>query len=282
LSSLQKIPVSLIFVFLFKCASGSDPYIIPAGAQEAGMSYSCIMKQGFWSSFQNQALLAANGTLRFGFNYENRFNITELGTRTAGAIIPAGRTVFGILYSNFGYRDFHRHTANISCGMNLSQKLSAGIQIDNFLEIAPGEYSNLHILTFEAGIIFVPSEKTKIGIHIFNPLPGSLRKCYLPSSIRAGAGLFLNEMLFASAELEAVTGRDLVIRTGFEYRLGKIFSLRGGFSSENSSFSMGMGFEFRSITIDLGFRTHERLGISSSFSMIFNLHNYLANRKWKK
>jgi hypothetical protein len=245
--------------------------MIPAGAQEAGMSYSCIMKQGFWSSFHNQALLADDDVLQFGFNYENRFNIAELGTRTAGAIIPAGKTVFGILYSNFGYRDFHRHIANIGCGLNLSRKLSAGIQIDYFSEITGGKYSNWHILTFEAGIIFVPSEKTKIGIHLFNPLPGSLRKSFLPSSIRAGAGLFLNEALFASAELEAVTGRVLVIRTGFDYKVGKLFSLRGGFSSENSSFSMGMGFEVRYVTIDLGLRTHEKLGISSSVSMIFKL-----------
>ena len=272
--SLHKISVSVIFIFLSVCASGSDPYTIPAGASEAGMSYSCIMKQGFWSSFQNQALLPDNGSLRIGFNYEDRFNIAELGTRTAGVIIPAGRTVIGTLYSNFGYRDFHRHTANIACGMKLSQKMSAGIQIDYFSEVAPGKYSNLQILTFEAGIIYMPSEKTRIGIHLFNPLPGSLRKSYLPSSLRAGAGLFLNEVLFASAELEAVTGRELVLRTGFDYHVGKIFSIRGGFSSENSSFSMGMGFEFRSVNIDLGLRTHERLGISSSVSLIFNVQEH--------
>jgi hypothetical protein len=49
------------------------------GAGEAGMSYSCIMKKSFWSSFQNQASLAFNTSLSAGINYGNRFGNKELG-----------------------------------------------------------------------------------------------------------------------------------------------------------------------------------------------------------
>jgi hypothetical protein len=89
LSSLLKIPVSFLLLFSSLTASAGDPYRLTAGAAETGTGYVCVMKNGFWSSFHNQATLASNSTLSCGFNYENRFSIIELGTRTAVLIIPA-------------------------------------------------------------------------------------------------------------------------------------------------------------------------------------------------
>ena len=272
LFSLHKISVSVLLICLSSSATGGDPYLTSAGAAEAGMNYSCVMRPGFWSSFHNQASLCQNNSLSFGINYENRFNISELGTRTAGLIIPAGKAVMGVLYSNFGYSDFMRQSAGIACGMKLSGKLSAGVQIDYFGERRSGEYDSRRTLTFEAGVTIIPSEKIRIGLHLFNPVPGSLRKSYLPSSIRAGAGINLNDGLFAGAELQISTGKMLIIRTGFEYETAKKFMIRGGFSSENTSFSFGLGYRLKFVTIDLGFLSHEKLGITSSASVIFKIN----------
>jgi len=242
-----------------------------AGAAEAGMSYSCIMKPGFWSSFRNQALLRDNRVLSFGINYVNRFNISELGVRTAGLVIPAGKATLGAVYTNSGFKDFMRHSAGLACGMNLSEKLSAGVQIDYYAEVSPGEYGTRHMLTFESGVVFLPSGNVRIGLHLFNPVPGSLRKSYLPSSIRAGAGISLSEFLFVAAEVEIGTENGLVLKTGVEYVTGKSFRVRGGFSSENTSFSFGVGYKVKVGTIDLGFVSHDRLGITSSASLIFEI-----------
>lgn len=269
---LHKISVSVLLVFLSFKAIADDPFIVPAGAPEAGMSYSCVSKQGFWSSFSNQASLVYEKSLSAGINYENRFGITELSTRTAAVIIPSGRATLGALYSNFGYREFTRHTAGIACGMTLSGKMSAGVQIDCFIEKTPGDYRERRALTFEAGILIIASEKTRIGIQIFNPVPGSIRKTYLPSAIRAGAGINLSKSFFASAELQMCTGRDPELRTGFEYSVREKFRVRGGFCSNNASFSFGTGYIMRTVAIDLGMATHERLGITSSVSLIFKIH----------
>jgi hypothetical protein len=141
LFSLHKIPVSFLFIFLFSSASGSDPYLFSAGAAEAGMSYSCVMRSGFWSSFHNQALLPFNTTPFFALNYQNRFNISELGTRSAGLVIPAGKACMGAIYSHFGYKDLIRNSAGLACGLKLSEKISAGIQTDLFFERTSGEYN---------------------------------------------------------------------------------------------------------------------------------------------
>ncbi len=269
--SLHKITVSVLIVFLSSSASGGDPYHITVGADGAGMGSVFIMKSGFWSSFHNQALLAGNKSLSAGINYENRFNISELGTRSAGLIIPAGSASIGIIYSRFGYYHFRRELGGISCGMALSENIAAGVQVDYFSERTSGEYENRQSVTFEAGLIILPKESITIGIHIFNPVPNSLRKTFLPSVIRAGAGIKLSKVLSAGAEAEMSSGEKLIIRSGFEYEVFEKFLLRGGFCTENTSFSFGLGYILKSLQLDLGFATHEKLGITSSASLIFKI-----------
>ena len=271
LYSLHKISVSVFFIFYSATSLASDPYGITAGAGEAGTGYTCVMKNGFWSSFHNQASLADYNSFALGFNYQNRFNIAELGIRSAGMIIPAGRASLGALYSHFGYVDFNRQMAGLACGMRLSENLAAGVQIDYFSERTTGEYNNIRKITFEAGILISPSENIRLGIHLFNPVPGSLRKNYLPSSVRAGAGIYLSKILFAGTEVEMSSGNKVIFRTGFEYEAGKRLWLRGGFCTDNTSFSFGLGYLVKFVQVDIGFVTHEKLGVTSSASLIFKI-----------
>jgi len=272
LSSLHKISVSVLSVFLALTASGSDSYRPSAGAGEAGMGYTCIMKNGFWTSFHNQASLAYNNSFSFGFNYENRFTIKELGTRSVGIIIPAEKASIGVFYSHFGYIDFRREMTGLACGMKLSEKVSAGVQVDYLSERTSGEYNNNQSVTFETGLIVTPSENVSIGIHLFNPVPNSIRKNYLPTAMRVGTGINLNRLLFAAIEAEIITGSKLNIKTGFEYEAAKKFWLRGGFNTSNSSFSFGLGYLVKIAQIDIGFSTHEKLGVTSTVSLIFKIH----------
>jgi hypothetical protein len=272
LSSLLKISVSLFILFLHITASGGNRYGIEAGAGEAGMGYTCVMKEGFWSSFNNQALLAFNNSCEFGINYENRFGIKELGTRTAGFLIPAGKASVGAAYSHFGYTDFKRDAAGLACGLKLSEIIAAGVQIDYFSERTSGEYNNYHSITFETGLIVSPSDNIMIGLHLFNPVPNSLRKNNQPVSIRIGAGINLSKILFAGTEAEMSTGSNLIIRTGFEYEAVKNLRLRAGFSTRNNSFCFGTGYQIGIVKVDLGFATHEVLGVTSSVSLIFKIH----------
>lgn len=229
------------------------------------------MRTCFWSSFLNQANLAYNDALSIGFNYEDRFGIKELSTRTAAVIIPAGHATLGAVYSHFGYSDYKRDLTGLACGMKLSEKIAAGLQIDYYSERTFGEYANDQNITFEASILFLPSDLTRIGICVFNPVPNSLRKISMPSSIRIGAGTYLNKMLFAGAEIGMATGSQMLLRCGFGYEVAKNFILRGGYCTMNNSFSGGIGIKVKMVQVDLAFRSHEQLGISSSLSLIFRI-----------
>jgi len=272
LSSLPKISVSVLLFFSSLAASGEDPYRPSAGAGEAGKGFVCIIKDGFWSSFHNQAILANNTSFSFGFNYENRFNISELGTRSVGMIIPGGKASVGVIYSHFGYTDFKRDMSGLACGMKLTNKIAAGLQVDYFAERTVGEYSNIQSVTCEVGLLVNPSENIMIGLHLFNPVPNSLRKSFLPTSLRIGVGTNLNKLLFTGIEAEMSSGSNLIFRTGFEYEAAKKLWLRGGFCSDSNSFSFGLGFLLKIVQIDISFVTHEKLGVTSSVSLIFKIH----------
>jgi hypothetical protein len=269
LGSLHKLSVSVLLIFISVTSSGIDRYNLNAGAGEAGAGYVCIMKKGFWSSFRNQSLLAENNSISFGINYDNRYNISQLGTRTAGLIIPSGRTSLGLIYSHFGYSDFRRNMTAVACGMKLSEKLSAGAQVDYFAEMVPGEYEDINIVTGECGVSYSASESTTIGIHLFNPVPNSLRKSSMPARLRAGAGTMLNNFLFAGAEAEMSSGSSMILRMGIEYEAAKKLWMRSGFCTEFNSFSFGIGYLAKFVKIDLAFATHDKLGITSSASLIF-------------
>jgi len=271
LSSLLKISVSVLFVFFSLTVTAGDPYRPSAGAGEAGTGYVCIMKNGFWSSFHNQAALAYNNSFSLGFNYENRFSINELGTRTAGFIIPAGKASLGAVYTHFGYTDFKRDMTGLACGMKISEIISVGIQVDYFSERTSGDYNNNQSVTCEAGLMLNPSENISVGLHVFNPVPASIRKTYMPATLRIGAGTYLNKVLFAGVETEMSKGSKLILRTGFEYEPAKKLMLRGGFSTDNNSFSFGLGYLVKIVQMDIAFATHENLGVTSSVSLIFKI-----------
>jgi hypothetical protein len=265
LRSLHKIPVVLVYCFLFSTTTyGGDPWRLSAGAGEAGTGYVCVMKSSFWSSFHNQASLAFQPSFSAGFNYESRFAVKELGTRTAGIVIPSGKASFGAVYSYFGYPDFKREMAGISCGLKLSEKLAAGVQADYFGEKTYGEYANTGILTCEAGLIWLPSEDVRIGVHVFNPLPASLNKAGLPLRVRTGAGISLGKNLFAGTEAEMSSGYKMLLRAGFDYEAMKKLWLHAGFSTEGNAFSFGLGYALKFMQVDVSFATHEKLGITPS------------------
>ncbi|HNW56408.1 MAG TPA: hypothetical protein PLR88_01060 [Bacteroidales bacterium] len=272
MGSLHKLSVSVFLLVLSLTTSAVDHYRLTAGAGEAGLGYVCIMKEGFWSSFHNQATLASNNDFSFGLNYENRFNLKELGTRTAGIRIPAGKASLGAIYSHFGYADYRREMTGLGCGLKLTDKIAAGVQVDYFSEKALYDYADSRAVTFEAGFLISPSQNVTIGLHLFNFVPNSLRKTSMPTTLRTGVGAYLNSSLFAGIEAEMSSGSKLLVRTGFEYEAMKKLFLRGGFSTYNNSFSFGLGYLTKIVRMDLSFATHEKLGMTSSVSFVFKIH----------
>ncbi len=268
--SLHKISVSLLFVLFSLTSRGGNPYDI-ASASGMGMGSLCTTRTGLWSSFINTAQAAGMNSMVAGVNYENRFGLQELGKKSVAAIIPSGKTPVGFLYSYFGNHDYRRQTIILSSGKYLTEKISGGITAEYYSEKVSGEYNDNRFISFRAGMVARVTEKTSLSISVFNPLPNSLREADLPSAIIVGAGMRLSDAAFFGAEAEMVSGRGMNVRTGFEYSPSESFRFRGGFSTENTSFSIGLGYAVKKVNVDLGFASHERLGITSAIGIEFKI-----------
>ena len=149
--------------------------------------------------------------------------------------------------------------AGLGCGVKLSDTISAGVQVDYFSERSSGEYNNNHYITFEAGMVAVLSENIRIGMHLFNPVPNSIRKDHQPTTISVGAGTYLNKVLFAGIETEIRSGGKLNVKTGFEYEAAQKLWLRAGFNTATTPFVSEQDTRIGIVMIDLGFSTHDSL-----------------------
>ena len=65
--------------------------------------------------------------------------------------------------------------------------------------------------------------------------------------------------------------KKAMFKSGIEYRVVEQFYLRTGFSTAPNRFTMGVGYEISSWTIDMAFATHETLPISAYISLKYNL-----------
>lgn len=268
--SLQKITV-VVVLFLSLPAAGTHIVRPSAGAGEAGMAYACIMKPGIWSAFHNQAALPLNGTSAFSFSYENRYGLKELAARNLCFVLPSGNSAIGAAYSYSGYSDLRMEVISLAGGTRLSPGLSAGVQANLNIVNSAGEYMDYVLITCEGGLLMNLSENVKAGVHIFNPLPNSLRKVPVRSALRTGAGMELPGNLFLALEAEMISGEGISLRTGFEYSAGAKFLLRAGYSTREPGFSFGIGYSTKPAVADIAFSTHPALGITSCLTVSFIL-----------
>ncbi|MCD4769904.1 MAG: hypothetical protein K8R35_07045 [Bacteroidales bacterium] len=268
---LQKVIITLTFLVVSVAVSSQNVYRLSAGARQVGLSYATVTTSGFWSSFHNQASLGEIDRFSIGINQDNRFGISELSNKTFAFILPKGNGALGAVYSYYGYSEYNRHTAGLSYGMKLGQKLSVGIQADLFSTRGAGDYQNTNELTFETGLLFKPAENLRIGLHVFNPLPNTLRDHDLPTVVKLGTGYYFSSQFMACVELEAGNSVQTVLRVGSEYEILNNFFVRGGFMSNPIGYSFGFGYSGSFLRGDLGFITHENLGLSPSLSIVILL-----------
>lgn len=271
LRPLLKIRLIILLVLLTIQLSGQNPYRLAAGAREASMAYTSATTAGFWSSFHNQALLGHYENLTLALNHESRFGLTELSNKTFGIIIPTGHGSLGAIYSYYGYSDFNRHTAAIAYGMMIGDHLAAGVQADLYSTRQWGNYNNFNEITFEAGLLWQPTDLLSLAFHLYNPLPTVLRANDLPVMISAGASYLFSNHFLTAIEYEAGSNGFNTLKVGCEAEVLDLFFLRGGLLTKPFGYSFGAGYQSRLFQADFSVITHENLGLTPSISLLFNI-----------
>lgn len=272
----MKLPlVNLFALILLSSFTSHAQENFSLGAKQAGLGGTGILYSDIWSSSHNQAGLADLNGYAFGSYFNNRFQISELGTKAFALAASTDRFgTVGLNYTQFGYELYSQNKFGLAYAMRLGEKISAGIQLDYFLITQGGEYGRQGFATGEIGIISEPLDNFFLAAHVFNPWPvkiSSSEESYLNSIFRLGMGYNFSDKVTVALEAEKDIEYPVRIRFGTEYEFFDNFFLRLGMNTEPAEYSFGLGYKFKGAAFDIAFKSHNTLGMHSHFGLSYLL-----------
>lgn len=250
--------VCTLLLSLCRQADGQEGFIcMPSQAL-----HPLITGTGFRDCFVNQASLAYYRQVTAGIEYHSRFAMPELAVKSLFLTLPCKHGSFGFRYSDYGFSELKYHYFSISGGLSLSPRLAMGVDMALTTPIAPAmEYNRINA-SGQAGMIYMISGNTRIGLHILNPVPGKTGKEHGEHGVRLGIDNMVNNDLQVTGLIIKRNGLPLSLAAGFIYKVSQSVGIRAGYETGNSSIGAAVTFAFAGFNAELAFQTHERLGLS--------------------
>ncbi len=262
-------------IFLFQATVCPGSNLQPAGARSLAMSHAYVSFSDIWSAFHNQAGLAGVQQPAGCVYFESRFGIDELSLVAGSVILPAGNGAFAISTSQFGKGTFRESKYALAYAHQLAEKWHAGLQIDYCSQTLPENDHARGFATFEGGVIFIPSERLHLGVHVFNAVSGGFEtpsgRQQIPPVIRAGGNYSFDKTVLLAFEVEKHNHEPMVVKSGIEFLPVGNFALRLGVSGKPVNYTAGFGYNTGRFSTDIGFAYHGNLGLTPAISVQFSL-----------
>lgn len=270
----HKICIFIGFVFYFSFLQSQNQNSI--GARQASLGNCGLTIVDVGANFYNQACLSNIDTLSIGVYLYNAFAVKKLSTKAFAVAIPVSESgTFGINYYYFGYDLFNRSKFGLAYSLALTEKFSAGIQLD-YLRIRQGlDYGKIGSLAAEIGVFATPFENFSFGTHVFNPTMTKIDKNMnqrMPTIFGAGACYSFSNKVDFVLEAEKDLEFDPVYKTGVEYHIKNFFTGRVGVSVKPTLYTFGIGYHFRNLIFDISFVKHQILGYTSHFGISYKVN----------
>ena len=270
---MKTLQILLFILFISFVVRASDNY--PAGARAIALSDAFVSISDVWSAFHNQAALSEINRFSAGVFYESRFMIDELSLAAGTIVFPVPGGSAGFSFYQFGKGTYKESKLGLAYSKQLSEKLSAAIQIDYFLNRFPENEKAFGFATFEAGVSYHLSNEFTIAAHVFNPVQNGFTTYYgkekMPLIFRIGGHYELADKVLVSAEIQNRLHEQTLVKTGIEFYPIQNFALRMGASGKPLKYSAGLGYKIGKISTDIAFSYHGNLGFSPSVSLQFSL-----------
>ncbi len=264
----------LLFLLVLRIpVLASDNY--PVGARATALSNAFVSVSDVWSTFHNQATLPGIENVSAGIFYESRFLVDELSLAAGTFVFPIAGSTAGLSFYQLGKGTFKESKFGLAYSKQLSSRLSAGVQLDYFLNHFPENEKAFGFATFEVGLTYQLSDELTLGAHVFNPVKNGFKTYYgkeeMPLIVRAGGHYFLADMVLLSAEYVYNSETKSQVRSALEFYLLDKLAIRMGVSGSPLKYSVGLGYKFGRISTDIAFSYHGNLGFSPSVSLHFSL-----------
>lgn len=248
--------------------------VFPTGARPAGMGNAFISQFNEFSMYHNQAGLAKVKHKSISLFFENRFMIKQMSERAGIFTLPTSHGNFAFQFNSFGQPAWAESNAGIAYALDLSKKLSGGVQLNYFGVRLPEANRTAMTASFEIGAIYQINEKTFFGIHLANPYAPSINTVVytenIPWRFRIGGHTKFSNDFMISYEAEKMEQFRTVCKLGAQWEVANRFFIRGGINTSPSRFFTGFGYETNKLSFDFAFSYHQYLGYIPALSIIYS------------
>lgn len=240
---------------------------LPRGARSVGQGNANVTISDSWSLFNNIGALGMIAGSSIAVGYDHRFNLNELTTLSATAVIHTDGFQYGLSVSSFGEEHFNQ--SNIGFGIaNQLGIASLGLKINYFQTNIEG-FGRAAAPVLEFGGVAELSPNLFFGAHIYNianAKVGGNSEDRIPTVVKSGISYRPTEKLMVNIEAEKDILLDAVIKLGIEYNLMDRIWLRSGVNTYPSNLFFGVGFRPKNFVIDYAMIQSPYLGNTHHFS----------------
>jgi hypothetical protein len=259
----------IIPFFLHSIFAQPEP-IVGARFSACGAAYVSMIDP--WSFQLNPGALASLDKTSFSATYQSRFLLKEMQAQGLVYIQPIRRGVFSLGTTLQGNELLRTFRGGMGYSMKLSDKFSAGVQL-NYNRIALSENYGKHaMITAECGVYVSLTENWHLGASVFNIGRAKLAEFQderLPTRFHLGSSMSLSNVVLLCLEAEKDIEHPLRIKAGIEYLPNKSLSIRAGFKLNPLEISTGFGCSWSILQLDFATQYHQFLGWTPQMTFTF-------------
>ncbi|MDR2652993.1 MAG: hypothetical protein LBC68_11910 [Prevotellaceae bacterium] len=271
----MKTNITLAFFLVFATVANAQSNVHANGARSAGMGNAGAATADVWSTVNNQAALTLLSDIEMSAFYKNNFGLSELSLSALSVAVPTKIGVFGGSVAHFGFSEYNENKISIAYAKRLWRMLSLSAQINyNSLNFT-NAYQNTTAISGEVGVFADLADNFYVGAHVFNPTKASLSleaKEQLPVRYKIGTAYKPFSSLLLCADLVYDSSRDISFCGGAEYYIVSQLCLRAGVSTNPELFTLGAGYAYKRIHLDVAYNYHNVLGNVSCISVSYKFN----------
>lgn len=272
---MKKIYTSLFILLAFSC--GIFGQIAPVVPSSVSIANTSVAVQNEWSAFQNTAALAHIDKAEASMQFENRFMLKELSTRSIQGAIHTKYANVGLSYSYHGYSLYNEMIGGIGLARNFDDKFSMGVQFNYytayFSAAEESRYRGTVLAQFGISSRIFP--KLIVGFHTFNPFQNNIKtentEKRLPSIFSIGTNYEFADNLVWLTQIDKEVSSNFRFASGFEYAMIEQLTVKlGAYGQDYLVPAIGFGLHLKGFHFNLNTELHPQLGL-----------NTLANLKYR-
>ena len=262
---MKKINSLLITILFCQLVYTQISIIVPASTSIAQTSVAEIQS---WTAFNNPAILGNLEQSEVGFQFENRYLIPELSTKSVQVAFVSNRVNTGLSFSHFGYSLYHEMLIGLGFARNFSDKFAMGVQFNYYTAYFSASNSYRGALFPQVGISMRLSPNFSLGFNAFNPIQTNLKTEYtikrIPSIFSLGTEYFFSPDFIWRTQMDKELSSNYRFATGFEYKMLHTFAIKlGAYGSDYLVPCLGLGYDVGSFLVDLNCELHPLLGLNT-------------------